>query len=108
MQEPEQPGQALQHMQLQLVVVGQAVQHRPQADLQQGFGNLLAGHHHLQALLSLLDCGLVGACQLLEKQLDDVMPQLAQLTLVPAQGRYYQIVELGRQKVWLIWHLLEV
>ena len=62
----------------------QAVQDRPEAGLQEGFGYLLARHDHFQSLLGLLDCKLVGAGQLLEEQLDDAVPQFAQLSFVPA------------------------
>ena len=47
----------------------------------------MAGHDHLQPLLSLLNSKFVGACELFEEQLDDAVSQFAQLSFVSAEVR---------------------
>ena len=75
-QQLQQPGQALQQRQLQLVVIGQVDQDGAQGQLQQALGHLMVADNMRQALLGCRDDGLVRAGQVLEEELDDILAQI--------------------------------
>ena len=81
-QQLQQPGQALQQGQFQLVVVGQVHQDGAQGQLQQPLGHLVSADHMGQALLSCRYDGLIRAGQVLKEHLNDLLTQLRQLGAV--------------------------
>ena len=82
--ELEEAHEAVQQVQLEVLVVGDAVQHRADAALHQLLADLGGGHERAQARLRLCHRGGVRAGQLLEQQGHDVLAQGLQLTTIPA------------------------